>query len=98
MNAEEPAGAGGFDVRVGPGWERYARALLTTMAAVLGEADERHRELLLETANYWLAMGLVLGLERPDAATRLVSIVEPRAEDQDELREDAHDFIEDAVS
>lgn len=86
------------EIRVGRGWQRYARALLATMAGVLDEADDKHRELLLEAANYWLATGLVLGLERPDAAARLLSVVEPRTDEHDELREDADEFIEEALS
>jgi hypothetical protein len=48
---------------------RYGRAVIAAMREVLDEADDQHAELLLETADFWLALGLVIGLERPDQGT-----------------------------
>src|SRR3989442_1384509 len=45
-------------------WARYGRALIGSMSEVLTEtADDTHAN-LLETADYWLSLGLVLGLRQ----------------------------------
>ena len=84
-------------VRVGPGWRQYAGAIIEAMAELLEDVDERHRELVLEAGSYWLAIGLVLGLERREAAERLLGAIEPQTEERSELRRDADDFISAAV-
>jgi hypothetical protein len=56
-------------------WQRYGRALIAAMRDVLEEADDRHRELLLEAADFWLGLGLVIGLERSDQAEKLLGVL-----------------------
>jgi hypothetical protein len=65
-------------------WERYGRALISSMSEVLDETPEQIHSNLLETADYWLSLGLVLGLrdrpgarrENPDRPT--LASVDPR--------------------
>jgi len=46
-------------------WERYGRALHRGMAVVLEELPEEARPHALETADYWISVGLTIGLDRP---------------------------------
>ena len=46
-------------------WERYGRALHAAMAEVLAELPEDVRPHVLETADYWLSVGLTIGLGTP---------------------------------
>jgi hypothetical protein len=46
-------------------WERYGRAIIESMREVLAESPEDLHGLLLETADYWLSLGLAIGLGRP---------------------------------
>ena len=63
----------------GETWERYGRALTGAMAEVLEEIPEETRAHALETADYWLSVGLVIGLERPSDAARLLELIESDA-------------------
>ena len=74
-------------------WQRYGAAMIDAMQEVLEEADERHRELLLETADYWLAVGLAAGLHRPDEARTLLRVVCPDDEERAELETDVTDLL-----
>jgi hypothetical protein len=78
-------------------WQQYGRALITAMREVLEEADERHRELLLEAADFWLGLGLVIGLERPDEAQRLLAVLEGHAGERDEMLADAEELLAEAL-
>jgi hypothetical protein len=42
-------------------WERYGRALHRAMAEVLQEFPEEARPNALETADYWISVGLTIG-------------------------------------
>ena len=79
-------------------WERYARAVIASMQEVLHEAEEEHRPLVLETADYWLSLGATLGLSRPDDARRLLEVIEPEGQARSELEEDAEHFAEEALA
>ncbi len=71
-------------------WTRYARAVIKSMSEVLGELDESSHNHLLETADYWFSLGLVMGIEHRDDARRVLTIIlEHDAEDRDELCRDA---------
>ena len=52
-------------------WARYGRTLTQAMAEVLDEIPEELRSHVLETADYWISVGLTIGLERPLQARRL---------------------------
>ena len=57
-------------------WERYGRALISSMSEVLDETPDHIHSNLLETADYWLSLGLVLGLRQPDRAQELLQVIE----------------------
>jgi hypothetical protein len=78
-------------------WERYGRAIITAMRDVLDEADDRHAELLLEAADFWLAIGLALGLERADKAEALLAIIERPGDEHHEPLSDADEFLAEAL-
>jgi hypothetical protein len=75
-------------------WESYGRTLVASMAEVLGETDPESHAIVLETADYWLALGLTIGLERSDEAARLLELIETHEETRVELAEDAREFSE----
>ena len=74
------------------GWDAYGRALLTSMSGVLAEVPEDHHPKFLETADFWLALGLATGLERPAQARRLLELMEPDAEARAEISLDAEEL------
>ena len=73
-------------------WEAYGRALLTSMSGVLAEVPEDHHPKFLKTADFWLALGLATGLERPSQAKRLLELMEPDEEARAEISLDAEDL------
>jgi hypothetical protein len=79
-------------------WERYGRALTGAMSEVLGELPEESRAHALETADYWLSVGLVIGLERPAEARRLLALIEEDEAERAALGTDAASFVEEALS
>ncbi|MHB8685155.1 MAG: hypothetical protein ACYC9X_12620 [Dehalococcoidia bacterium] len=82
----------------GEGWERYGRAVIRSMQEVLAEAPEDVHALLLETADYWLSLGLAIGLRRPADAERLLALIHGGdAVERDELDADAAAFSAEAL-
>ena len=79
------------------GWERYGRALVAAMSEVLDETDRGLHELLLETADYWLSVGLAIGVERSEDAARLLALIESHDDDHEELTLDAEAFSAEAL-
>ncbi len=79
-------------------WARYGRALTGAMAEVLDEVPEELRPHVLETADYWLSVGLTLGLERPHQARRLLELIEVEPSERAAQAEDAAAFIEEALA
>ena len=79
------------------GWQRYGTALLRSMAEVREESAEDVHPLLLETADYWLSLGLAIGISDTAAAARLLDIIERDAAERDELHEDGRHFVHDAL-
>ncbi len=79
-------------------WARYGRALTGAMAEVLDEIPEEMRPHVLETADYWISVGLTLGLERPHQARRLLELMEAEEAERAALAEDAAAFIEEALA
>jgi hypothetical protein len=78
-------------------WSTYGRSLTQAMAEVIHEIPEELRPHVLETADYWLSVGLQLGLERPHQARELLAIIEADELERAELAEDAGSFIAEAL-
>ena len=78
-------------------WTRYGRTLTRAMAEVLDEIPEELRPLALETADYWISVGLTIGLDRPHQARRLLELIEAEEGERAALGEDAAVFIEEAL-
>jgi hypothetical protein len=81
----------------GDGWERYGRAITGAMAEVLDELPEEARPHALETADYWLSVGLVIGLERPTDASRLLELIEADENERASLSGDGAGFLAEAL-
>ena len=78
-------------------WNRYGKALTRAMAEVLEEVPEEVRPHVLETADYWISMGLTIGLERPHQARLLLELIEAEEIERAALAEDAASFVEEAL-
>lgn len=74
-------------------WARYGRALISSMSEVLGETPDDIHANLLETADYWLSLGLVLGLRDPAQAGQLLQVIEAHEAERGELERDATGLI-----
>lgn len=83
-----------MDASVKEEWARYGRALIDSMREVLQETPEALHPTLLETADYWLSLGLTMGLERPNEADRLLSLIETHEHERAELARDADALIQ----
>lgn len=81
----------------GDGWQRYGRAITSAMAEVLAELPEEARPHALETADYWLSVGLVIGLESPAEASRLLDLIETDDKERAALSGDGAGFIAEAL-
>ena len=79
-------------------WTRHGRALTGAMAEALDENPEELRPHVLETADYWISVGLTLGLERPQQARLLLELIETEASERAALAEDAAAFVEEALA
>ena len=78
-------------------WARYGKTLTRAMAEVLDEVPEELRSHVLETADYWISVGLTIGLERPHQARRLLELIEATESERAVLAEDAAAFVEEAL-
>ena len=74
-------------------WARYGRALIASMSEVLGETPEETHANLLETADYWLSLGLTLALREPKQASDLLQVIEAHEPERGELAHDASTLI-----
>ncbi|HEY8677514.1 MAG TPA: hypothetical protein VIN39_02640 [Candidatus Dormibacteraeota bacterium] len=74
-------------------WARYGRALISSMSEVLDETPDDTHANLLETADYWLSLGLSLGLREPDQAEQLLAVIEAHEPERGELARDAAGLI-----
>ena len=63
------------------------------MSEVLQETPEEMHANLLETADYWLSLGLVLGLRDSGQATQLLDVIEAEHEERGQLDRDARALI-----
>jgi hypothetical protein len=80
-----------------PAWRRYATALLHSMADVRAETAEEVHPILMETADYWLSLGLAIGTEQPEVASRLLRLIETEEPELVELTTDAQHFVAEAL-
>ena len=64
------------------------------MTEVLEETPEEIHANLLETADYWLSLGLVLGIHEPDRGRRLLHLIEQHEAERGELQKDAAGLID----
>ena len=78
-------------------WRRYGQALLHAMAEVRAETPEEVHAVLMETADYWLSLGLAIGKERPEAAERLLQLIETEEPQLVELSADGQHFVAEAL-
>jgi hypothetical protein len=78
-------------------WRRYGQALLHSMAEVRGETPEDVHPVLMETADYWLSLGLAIGTAQPEAAARLLQLIETEEPERAELASDAEHFVAEAL-
>jgi hypothetical protein len=76
-------------------WSRYGHALIGSMSEVLNETPEHRHANLLETADYWLSLGLVLGLRQPAHAQQLLKVIEAHEPEHGELEREALGLIGD---
>jgi len=74
-------------------WEQYGRALIDSMSEVLAEPPDDVHANLLETADYWLSLGLVIGLRDPVQAQQLLQVIEAHEAERGELERDATGLI-----
>ena len=63
------------------------------MSEVLAETPDDIHANLLETADYWLSLGLVLGLRDPAQAAQLLNVIEAHEAERGELERDATGLI-----
>ena len=89
---------GGLQMTQDGAWERYGRALTGAMTEVLDELPEEARAHALETADYWLSVGLVIGLERTAEAGRLLALIEADEAERAGLSADAVTFVGEALA
>ncbi len=80
-----------------PDWRRYGQALLHAMAEVRAETPEDVHPVLMETADYWLSLGLAIGTEHAEAAARLLHLIEAEEPERAELTTDAQHFVGEAL-
>jgi len=78
-------------------WRRYGEAIIGSMAEVLGEAHEEHHPVLLETADYWLSLGLAIALAHPENGRRLLHLIETEEPNRKELEADAESFLKEVL-
>jgi len=74
-------------------WAQYGRALIDSMSEVLAETPDEIHANLLETADYWLSLGLVLGLRDPHQARQLLEVIKANEAECGELERDATGLI-----
>lgn len=68
------------------------------MSDVLEETPDDVHANLLETADYWLSLGLVLGLRDPAQAQQLLAVIEAHEAERGELERDASALISQVFS
>ena len=80
------------------GSHRYGRAVRRAMAGLLDELPENARPHAVEVANFWLALGIAIGLEHVNEAQLLLGMIEANEEKMADLSHDARAFLEEALA
>lgn len=78
-------------------WRKYGAAIIASMGEVLAKANDEHHPILLETADYWLSIGLAIGLTSPENGRRLLHLIESEESNRNELHADAATFIDEVL-
>jgi hypothetical protein len=68
------------------------------MAEVRAETPDDVHAVLMETADYWLSLGLAIGTEHPEMATQLLRLIETEEPELVELSADAQQFLAEALA
>ncbi|MFI5259283.1 MAG: hypothetical protein ACHQ01_06715 [Candidatus Limnocylindrales bacterium] len=79
------------------GSQRYGRAVHHAMAELFDEFPESARPHAVEVANFWLSLGIAIGLEHGSEAQQLLGLIEANGEKMAELSHDARAFLEEAL-
>jgi hypothetical protein len=80
------------------GSQRYGRAVHHAMAERLDGFPESAQPHALEVANFWLSLGIAIGLEHAGEAQQLLGLIEANGEKMAELSHDARAFLEEALA
>ena len=80
------------------GSQRYGRAVHRAMAGLLDELPENAQPHALEVANFWLSLGIAIGLEHVNEAQKLLGLIEANEEKMADLSHDARAFLEEALT
>ena len=80
------------------GSHRYGRAVHRAMAGLLDELPENAQPHAVEVANFWLALGIAIGLEHVNEAQQLLGLIEANEEKMADLSHDARAFLEEALA
>jgi hypothetical protein len=67
------------------------------MEDVRAETPDDVHPVLMETADYWLSLGLAIGTQQPAAAARLLRLIEAEETERAELTADAEHFVAEAL-
>ena len=80
------------------GAQRYGRAVHRAMAELFDGSPENAQPHAVEVANYWLSLGIAIGLEHASEAQQLLGLIQANGEKMAELSHDARAFIEEALA
>ncbi len=80
------------------GSQRYRRAVRHAMAGLLDQFPQDVRPHAVELADFWLALGLAIGLEHASEAQQLLGLIEANEEKMADLSHDARAFLEKALA
>lgn len=78
-------------------WRRYGQAVVDSMAEVRAETPDEVHPVLMETADYWLSLGLAIGIGHADQARQLLHLIEAEEPERAELTTDAQHFVAEAL-
>lgn len=78
-------------------WIRYGNAVSAAMSEVMAEVAGDVRPVVIETAEYWLAIGLIVGIRHEESGRRLLRVIEGDEQEASELAADAAVFISEAL-
>jgi hypothetical protein len=85
-------------VTIDSGSQHYGRAVNRAIAELFDGLPENAQPHAIEVANFWLSLGIAIGLEHASEAQQLLGLIEANGERMAELSHDARAFIEDALA